>query len=655
MRDEFGVPNIFGHTDADAAFGLAYAHAEDDFATIQQTLLTARGQAASVNGPAAATTDYLVALLGVHELVERRYEKDLTPQTRSLVEAYADGINAYAEDHPDEAIDGLGSVTGKDVVTGFTLTSPLFFGLDHQLRDLVDAKLDRRGTGGSNAFAVAPSRSTDGWTRLLANSHQPYEGPVAWYEARVHSEEGWDVEGALFPGAPFVLLGHNRNLGWTNTVNRPDLVDIYRLEIDPDDPDRYRLDGEWRRLKKGDVGIKVKLLGPISWTFHREVLRSLHGPVLRLPHGTFAIRYAGFDEIQQVEQYYRLNKAKTFEEFRDVMRMQAVAATNFIYADATGRIAYFYNARFPERLPGVDWQSILPGDRRDLIWRRYVSFDKVPQLIAPKSGFVFNSNNTPYFVSGSEDNLKREDFPAEWGVETWMTNRALRAYEQLSADEHISREDLLKYKFDLAYSPRSDVAAAVKEALARPAEEGSDLAEAQALLRRWDFRTDRANRSAALGVSLGMALTNHVWEGAELPDPATTLEAEAKRLRSEFGRIDVPLGEVQRLRRGEVDVPVDGGPDVLRAIDSEIADDGKRVATLGDSFVLLVEWDERGKVHSYSIQPFGSAVSHPESAHYADQAPLFAEMKFKEVWFDAADLKDHTTERYRPGQRGAKR
>ena len=363
-RDNFGVPHIYGKRDADIAFGLAYAHAEDDFATIQETLLAARGHLASLKGRAAAASDYLVGLLGARELDAARYTLDLSPAVRAVLEAYADGLNYYAATHLEQIRTRFEPATAQDIVTGFVLTSPLFFGLDRDLMKLFALAPPAINASGSNGFAIAPWRSADGYTRLLANSHQPWSGPVAWYEARLHSEEGWDVDGGLFPGSPFILLGHNRHLGWTNTVNRPDLVDIYRLEINPRNPDQYQLDGQWRDFEKGTVRIPVKLwgtffLGPCS----RETLRSAHGPVLRTPHGTFAIRYAGIGDIRQVEQYYRLDKAASFSEFLDVVQLQVITATNFIYADAGGNIAFFYNARFPERQPGFDWRGYLPGDR----------------------------------------------------------------------------------------------------------------------------------------------------------------------------------------------------------------------------------------------------------------------------------------------------
>ena len=237
-------------------------------------------------------------------------------------------------------------MTGKDVVAGFVFRTPMFYGFQRHVLALFDeersveegprrgqlARGMRPGTDfalgliGSNAIAVAPARSTDGATRLLVNSHQPYTGPVAWYEARLKSEEGWDMAGGVFPGSPVVLHGHNRHLGWASTVNRPDLVDVYRLELHPENRNRYRFDGEWRDLEVDEAEISVKIFGRLRWTVKRELLRSVHGPAIRRDHGTYALRYSGMDEIRQLEQYYRLGKAQNFDEWRAAMAMQARAA-----------------------------------------------------------------------------------------------------------------------------------------------------------------------------------------------------------------------------------------------------------------------------------------------------------------------------------------
>jgi acyl-homoserine-lactone acylase len=260
IRDEFGVPHIHGKTDADAAYGLAYAHAEDDFATLQDVVAMTRGRYGAIAGPEGAQIDYVGGLLRIRQTAERQYAQ-LSPDVRLVLEAYAAGLNRYADTHPkDIKLAKLFPVTGQDIVAGFVLRAPFFSGLDSTIGALVSNKApspritpgldpDREGSQPKwvHAFALAPKKMSDGKTWLISNSHQPYEGQVAWYEAVMHSDEGLDMAGVLFPGSPFILMGHNRNLGWTNTINRPDLIDVYKLTLN-DKGDQYKLDGQWRPL-----------------------------------------------------------------------------------------------------------------------------------------------------------------------------------------------------------------------------------------------------------------------------------------------------------------------------------------------------------------------------------------------------------------------
>ncbi|HXL98689.1 MAG TPA: acylase [Rhizomicrobium sp.] len=649
VRDNFGVPHVFGHTDADVGFGIGFAHSEDDFATIQDVALATRGQLAASEGLSAATTDYLVHLFRVWETINAKYEADLPPDVRRVVEAYADGVNYYAALHPDQVKPGLLPLTGKDIVAGFVFKTPFFYGLDDTLRKLT-APVQAKLPSGSNGMAVAPSRSADGATRLLVNSHQPYVGPVSWYEAVLQSDEGWHVAGGFFPGTPFMLHGHNEHLGWANTVNDPDLVDVYRLTINPANDNQYLLDGKWRDFERSDAAIRIKLFGPLIWTVHRDVLYAAQGPVLKTDHGVFAIRYAGMNEVRQVLQYHRLNKARDRDEWLAAMRLQALPSINYIYADEKGNIGYVYNGEFPVRKPGVDWKGILPGDRSDLIWHGYVPFDKIPQIWNPKSGFVFNSNNTPFQATGPEDALKPADFPDWMGIQTNMTNRAYRAQETFGADPHISAANFRKYKFDLSYSVHSDIAKEIAEVTAIDPKGDKDLAQAQQILRRWNRSTDIHNRGAALAVLMGVRVAPEDEDGPRKMAPLPALREAMALLKTHFGRLDPDWGQLNRFRRGTIDVPVDGGPDVYRAVYGKPQDDGTLTAVDGDTFIMFVTWDKNGTLSSESIHQFGSATLDKNSKHYADQTPLFVAMKTKPVLFTRDQLKGHIEADYRPGE-----
>lgn len=653
-RDEWGVPHILGKTDADAAFGLAYAHAEDDFATIQDVALATRGTLAATDGPKAAVTDYIVQLLGVWPTVNARYDRDMPADVKAVLDAYADGINAYGAAHPSELKGELLPLTGKDVAAGFVFKTPFFYGLDKTLQHLTaPAKKDDLPKG-SNGAAVAPSRSADGATRLLVNSHQPYTGPVAWYEAVVESGQGWHVAGGFFPGAPFMLHGHNAHLGWANTVNNPDLVDVYKLTINPQNPNQYRLDGQWKDFEKSDAALRVKLFGPLVITVHKDVLHSAHGPVLKTDHGVFAVRYAGMGEVRQAAQYYRLDKAGTLAEWKTAMAMQALPSINYLYADEKGDIGYVYNGLFPNRKPGVDWSGVLPGDRSDLIWNGYLPFDKVPQIWNPKSGYVFNSNNTPFEATGPEDALKPQDFAPEMGLQTNMTNRAYRAQENLGADPKVTSDAFRRYKFDLVYSPRSDMAKFVAEALAIDPKGDADVIAAQRILKGWNLSTDIHNRGAALAVLMVRPAIKAQQDGLPNPPIGPGFHAAIRILKEHFGRLDPEWGEVNRIRRGAVDLPIDGGPDTYRAVYGTLEKDGRLAGVAGDTLIMFVQWDKAGRLSSESVHQFGSATQDQRSPHYADQVPLFTAMKTKPVLFTEAQLKGHVREDYQPGRRTAK-
>lgn len=664
LRDTWGVPHIFGRRDSDVAYGLAWAHAEDDFKTIQDTLLASRGKLGRVYGPDLAPNDYMVQLFRLPQVVEEGYPQ-LDAATRALVEGYAAGINHYAALHPQEAHGFLYPVRGEDLVAGFVHKVPLFFGLDRALTDLfseerqqpVSGRQSARGPSsafpwmkGSNTMAVAPSRTADGSTFLAINSHQPWTGPVAWYEAHLKSEEGWDMVGGVFPGAPVILHGHNRHLGWAHTVNRPDLLDVYVL--DTDDRGRYRLDGQWLPLAADQAQMEVRVLDRFRWWAKRPFFHSLHGPVVRRPHGTYAIRLSGYGNVGHLQQWYRMNKARNFEQWQRAMAELSIPMFNTGYADRQGNIHYLYNARLPRRRAGWDYAAYLPGHTSETLWPEDDpwSLQELPQVTNPPCGYLMNANNTPFIATCPESNPDPVGVAPTAGIETHMTNRGLRLASLLAADDDISWEDFLRIKFDTAYAEDSSMAKLVQRALELPSD---DLDEAQRRLAAWNLDTDVANPYAALAV---LAFGRYMLPEAEPPDDAT-LESDLRRavdiLQQHHGGLEVPWGDVNRLRRGDVDLAVGGGPDIAHAVYGELDEaSGRLVGQAGDSYILMVQWDADGEVRSESLHPFGSATLDPDSPHYADQAPLFVRRQLKPVWMEEAEIRQHLEREYRPGEGG---
>ena len=661
VRDTWGVPHIFGRTDPDVAYGIGYAHAEDDFGTLQDVLAMTRGRLGAISGADGAKTDYVVQLLGARATVDRDYDRQ-PADVRALLDGYASGLNRYADRHPGEVkLAKLFPINGRDVAVGFVVRSPFFYGLDGVLGALAGGTPLPAGEAppeapfvtpagpnptenGSNAFAVAPRRSGDGWTRLISNSHQPWRGGEAWYELVVHSGQGWHFAGATFPGAPYPLLGHNQTLGWTNTVNRPDLIDVYKLVLDGD---RYRFDGRWRPLERRRVWLPVKLWGPFVLPVPRTVTRAIQGPVIENANGAFAIRYGGADQLRMVEEYYRLNRATTWDQWNRAMAIQGVPATNFIYADATGRIAHVYNASFLNRRPGYDYRGVLPGDTSRDFMPGTVPWAQVPQHIDPPSGFLVNANNSPYLASGAGSELPPQ--PPLLGIETDTTNRATRAVELMSATPRIGEAELERIKYDTGVSRAGWGGKWFGDILAVDPRGDRHLADALALLRRWDWNCD--GRGPADSLAALLMRSGQAWHYQRKPeaDPRVELSAAVDHLLKYFGRLDVPLGDLMRLRQGKVDLPLDGAPEVLRA-DSlwDVAADGRLAVKHGDSFIMFMGWDPQGRVHSRSIQPFGAATTRPDSPHYTDQAALFVQHRTKPVWFSPSELRQHVERMYRP-------
>ena len=665
-RDTWGVPHIFGKTNADAAFGLAYAHAEDDFSTIQTTLLATRGRVGHYMGKDGAAVDFFVKLFDFPNRGAAKYE-EMSDAFKAVATGYVNGLNHYAATHPKEIEYDIFPVREQDIIVGYMMSIASFIGVPGRLAELFrdtrrhpvseygDGELADERFKGSNAFAFSPNRTGDGSTILVANTHQPWTGPLAWYEAHIKSEEGWNAAGGLFPGSPVLTIGFNEHLGWTHTVNRPDMIDTYVLTMHPEDPLKYKFDGEWLTLKERKLKLRVKVFSFFRITAKRTVYDSVYGPVVKSDHGAYAIRYGGFEEAGALDQWLHMSLATNKTEWDAAMARHELAMFNTVYADKAGNISYIYNAKLPLRDPGYDWSVYLPGDTSATLWEHYLPYDELPRVENPSSGFVQNCNATPFTSTDGPGNPDPDAFPLTMGIERHMNNRELRAMELYGNDSSLTLEEIVSYKYDMKYSDQSAVARSMDALRDISAPKDSLTAAALNVLLSWDRNTDPDNLQAALGVlTYHGRLTKRLISSAEsMPsneDVLNSLRASAEFMITHHGALEVPWSRINRLQKGETDLGLGGGPDVLHAVYGTLQDDGRGRGIAGDSHIWITKWNTDGTMETQSIHPFGSATSRPDSPHYTDQSPLFVNRTFKTLWFDEKDVLANIKRSYYPGK-----
>jgi acyl-homoserine-lactone acylase len=674
IRDKFGVPHIYGARNADVVFGLGYAHAEDDWPTIEEVVRSNRGKLAELMGKADVSSDRFMLALGNIDAVEARYEAEVSPAAKAIAEGYVAGLNLWCAEHPESECARTAPVRPQDIIAGYANRPPFFYGLDGEIQSILK---DERSIEmavkspreaylqltddvelGSNGIAVSPLRATDGHTRLAVNSHQPYTGRVAWYEARLKSEEGIDIIGGVFPGTPLILHGAGPNMGWAATVNKPDIYDVFKLTVDSETkPTKYRLDGQWRDLRVKDLKYRVKLWGPFSQPVRERGLWSAHGPVFVTKRGVFAVSYTSDGELRYLDQYLAMNMAKTVADWRAAQAsINAIPSVNYVAADSQGHIAYFYNARMPKREEGWDRSKVLPGDISDVMWKGVEPVERLPVVMDPASGFVANANNTPFIASGAADNPKPENYPPSFGIETNMTNRAMRAQELFGGDPSIDREEFIAYKLDDAYSVGSNVRKMVRELVAAGAGDDVEMKAAVDLIASWDGSTGMDNRGTALAVLTGQkAMGGQMHGEATLEKKQAALKETAATLKAVYGRIDPQWSEVSRISRGDRTWPTNGGPDTLRAVygGGDLAAQKALHGRAGDTYIAIADWAPDGTYRMSTIHQFGSATLDPASPHYADQTPLFAAEQFKEPPMTLDGVLAEAERDYRPGHAAA--
>jgi acyl-homoserine lactone acylase PvdQ len=665
-RDTWGVPHIYGSTDAGVVFGGAYAQAEDSWPQVEENFVRAIGRGAELDGESALLDDYLVHGLEIPRRSIEEYER-APDELRRLYDAFAAGFNHYLETHPDAERRVL-----ERVEPWYTLALIRFkyhhneylgyAGLQrsHSLRALAQSRVapDGERALGSKQWAVAGSRTRSGHPMLLINPHVSFFGMSTYTETHLASAEGLEFSGLTRFGFMLPYMGNNAHLGWAYTDNYGDHGDLYLIDLDANGR-TYRYGDGRRTVTTWTETINVRTDTGLETREYRFA-KTHQGPILgyTADDRPLAVRLAKLDEGGWFAQWYEMMRAGSLEEWRAAVALLNVPYMNTMYADRDGNILYIYNHAIPRRSTDYDWSEPVDGADPGTEWDGYHALDELPQFLNPETGYLQNTNSSPFTATEGIE-VGPDDFPPYMvGNETdnrraQSSRRVLRELTDLTLDDFANAA--LTTRLVAADEWLPDLFAAFAALERADPDRASSLAGPIAALRDWNREADTASVATTLFVA---------WAGVANPDrgpigPAATPAADpwldalarfVERLEVDWGTWEVPWGEINRIQRPDAagalpfsdtlpSLPVAGAPGWLGSIfvfNTEPADDGmRRYGRHGNSFVKLVEFTP--DVRARSVFVFGQSGD-PASPHYFDQAALYSEKRFKPAWFSAANV-----------------
>jgi len=653
-RDKWGVPHIYAESEEAALFALGYAQAEDRLEQVLKNYLKAEGKMASVFGERFAEDDYRQRLLRHGEIARTRYG-EVNPRFRKLLEAFVAGVKHYMKEHPEKVPEwGFEPQPWQPIALGRFIIWGWPAG--QALSDL-GRKLPRPPAFGSNQWAISPERSAEGCVITCIDPHVSWFEEFRWYEAHVHGGK-LNCYGFAVLGTPAFGLGHNDYCSWACTTGGPDTADVYEEEINPENPLQYRYDGQWREIQVFPVEIEVKT-DTGKRVVNRKIDRTHHGPIiLREGNRAYAAKLAYEEEIGLAEQIYRQNTATTLDEFKAALAMNQLMPQNVMYGDVHGNIWYCRTGMVPVRQPGYDYSRPLPGYTSKAEWLGIHPMEDLVQIANPPQGFMQNCNISPdTMMPGSFLTADRYPDYIWQGSYGGSNQRGRRVVELLWSDDSVSLQEAIDIALD-AYVDDSDKwCRAISQAWLSNNESykprNPELSQAVEILQAWDGRAEADRTGATLFCHWRRACRPSLAVPERVINSRRPLSEEGQKallaaldkavsyMKEKYGRVEVPWGEVMRIRRGEEEAPCSGGGppgsgmDPLRAAGFEGPDENGRFhARSGQSCTTVVVLRAPGKVESYSAVPFGQSDD-PNSPHYFDQArELFSKKKLKPTYYN---------------------
>jgi penicillin amidase len=664
-RDTYGVPHVFGRTDASTVFGFAYAQAEDNFWRVEENFIHALGRASEVYGERSLDEDRLNRALEISSLAREEYAR-LDRHMRSLCDAFAAGFNYYLERHPEvrprlltkiEPWYALAFIRYNYYQNGFA-RDRIF-----QRTQLQTAAIDSdlKEHTGSNGWVIGPSRSATGHAMLFINPHLPFFGSGQVYEGHVHSDEGWNFTGYTRFGFPFPYVGHNENGGWVSTDNAADLTDVYVETFDdPARPLAYKYGTGYRLATERVEEVRVKTATGIE-TRKFTMRKTHHGPILGSRDGKMlALRMAKHGADGWLREWYDMTRATSLAAMKRAMTPLNMLFGNVMYADRQGNTWYLYNGAVPKRDPRFDWTKPVDGSDPATEWQGYHTIDELPQLTNPKTGWMQNCNTTPFLLT-SEGNPDPKEFP-KYMVQEGDNPRGAISREILAGKQKFTFEEWTRFAFDRrvmsAGKRLPELIAVLKKDLdSQTGSNDSRLREVHDELVRWNLQS--TNDSIAMTL---FSLWHARISDDEKVDPLAALKEVISTLQRDFGTWKVAWGELSRLQRidesrGEefldsrqsIAAPGVNGNDgaVFTLYAAPMRGQKRRYGVAGGSYVSVVEFAP--KVRALSIHTFG-ASGDPRSKHYMDQAVLYARGEFKPAWLTLEDIRANLEASYHPGE-----
>ena len=658
VRDSYGVPHIYGKTDADTAYGLAWVHSEDDFMTIQKAYLAGNQLLSSYLRNDGIIVDFLSQFIESEKTVNELFDT-LSIDFIKILEAYSQGINRYAELNPEKVlVKDLFPVTPRKMLNYSFLQLFISNGADKLVSSIISNNtIDLSNLGinediqGSNTFAFNNSKTKNGETYLAINTHQPLDGPNSWYEVHLNSEEGTNILGATFAGAPCVLTGVNKHLAWTHTVNYPDKADLFKLKMHDSKKNIYLVDNKEYKLEKHKAKLKYRVLG-INIGIYKTYYKSIFGPTLKNKSGYYSVRTPSLYNIKALEQWWRMNKATSFNEFYGILNMKSIPGYNIGYADKKDTIFYISNGIIPIRNEKNDWTKIVDGSKSENLWEEYYDIKDLPQVINPKSGFIYNANHSPFKSTGWSENPKQEDYSKTMNYETYDNNRSTRIIDLINSNESINYEKFKEIKYDNKLPrPLNYNFLDINSIWEINADKYPEISDVILNIQKWDMATKSNSVGAANYAVLYYLLINKfknikykkVFDEIEMVE---LIRSTKKYLLKYFDSTNTELGDFQKLVRGDKEIGIFGLPDVITAMKGTKYKDGKIKITHGESYISLVKFKDE-KVEIETIMSYGSS-DNPNSKHYNDQMDLYSKFKTKKMTLDKVEVYKKGVKVYNP-------